>query len=169
MDALRRGKVVAAITSGKLKTALLMLGLGFLFFYNLPFELINLKVADVLIYFALIMSIVSGIEYYKMIIAMALGKSPLELWEQRRDKTKAGLAKMILETEKSGIIDNIKYTGRIEGNVVEVTFFKHQGDKIKVFENSNDCVGQIVIQGDTICDCTNTLQNVMKQIKMEIK
>ena len=66
MDALRRGKVVAAITSGKLKTALLMLGLRNLFFYNLPFELINLKVGDVLIYFALIMSIVSGIEYYKM-------------------------------------------------------------------------------------------------------
>ncbi len=66
MDALRRGKVVAAITSGKIKTASMMIGLGFLFFYNLPFELINLKVADFLIYFALIMSIVSGIEYYKM-------------------------------------------------------------------------------------------------------
>ncbi len=66
MDALRHGKVVAAITSGKIKTASMMIGLSLLFFYNLPFELMNLKIADFLIYFATIMSIVSGIEYYSM-------------------------------------------------------------------------------------------------------
>lgn len=66
MDALRRGKVVAAITSGKIKTAAMMIGLSLMFFYNLPFELMNLKVADFLIYFATVMSIVSGFEYYIM-------------------------------------------------------------------------------------------------------
>lgn len=66
MDSLRRGKVVAAIKSGKIKTASMMIGLSLMFFYNLPFELVNLKVADFLIYFATIMSIVSGIEYYYM-------------------------------------------------------------------------------------------------------
>ena len=66
MDALKNGKVVAAITSGKIKTASMMIGLSLMFFYNLPFELINLKVADFLIYFATIMSIVSGFEYYYM-------------------------------------------------------------------------------------------------------
>ena len=66
MDLLTKGKVTAAITSGKIKTASMMVGLSLMFFYNLPFELINLKVADFLIYFATIMSIVSGIEYYRM-------------------------------------------------------------------------------------------------------
>ncbi len=66
MDLLRRGYVTAAIKSGKLKTAAMMIGLGLMFFYNLPFELINLKVADFLIYFATIMAIVSGIEYYSI-------------------------------------------------------------------------------------------------------
>ena len=65
-DLLRRGYVTAAIKSGKIKTASMMLGLGLMFFYNLPFELINLKVADFLIYFATIMSIVSLIEYYNI-------------------------------------------------------------------------------------------------------
>lgn len=65
-DLLRRGYVVAAIKSGKIKTAAMMIGLGLMFFYNLPFELINLKVADFLIYFATIMSVVSGIEYYNL-------------------------------------------------------------------------------------------------------
>ena len=66
MDCLRRGKVVAAINSGKIKTASMMIGLALMFFYNLPFELINLKVADFLIYFGAVMSIVSGVEYYNI-------------------------------------------------------------------------------------------------------
>jgi len=66
MDALRKGRVVAAIKSGKIKTAAMMTGLALMFFYNLPFELINLKVADFLIYFATVMSVVSAIEYYHL-------------------------------------------------------------------------------------------------------
>ncbi|MBQ8471887.1 MAG: CDP-diacylglycerol--glycerol-3-phosphate 3-phosphatidyltransferase [Bacilli bacterium] len=66
MDALKKGKVVAAIKSGKIKTASMMIGVTLMFFYNLPFELFNFKVADFLIYFALIMSIVSACEYYNL-------------------------------------------------------------------------------------------------------
>ena len=110
-----------------------------------------------------------GIEYYKMIIAMALGENPLELWDQRRDRTKAGRAKMILETEKTGILDSIEYKGKIEGDVLEVTFFKRPGDEIRVFENSNDCVGQIIVQGDTMDDCNKKLEYVLSQIDMNLK
>lgn len=66
MDLGNKGKVVAAIKSGKIKTVAMMIGLGLMFFYNLPFELINIKVADFLIYFAVIMSIISAIEYYNL-------------------------------------------------------------------------------------------------------
>lgn len=66
MDLGNKGKVVAAIKTGKIKTAAMMIGIGLMFFYNLPFELINVKMADFLIYFAVIMSIISGIEYYNM-------------------------------------------------------------------------------------------------------
>ncbi len=66
MEALKKGQVVAAIKSGKIKTATMLVGLSLMFFYNLPFELYNIKVADFLIYFALIMSIISAIEYYNI-------------------------------------------------------------------------------------------------------
>ncbi len=64
MEAASKGKVVAAIKSGKLKTATLMVGIVLMLFYNLPFELINIRVADFLLYFATILSVVSMIEYY---------------------------------------------------------------------------------------------------------
>lgn len=66
MVAGNKGKVVAAIKSGKIKTACLMVGIVLTLFYNLPFELWNLKVSDVLLIIAAVMSIISGVQYYQM-------------------------------------------------------------------------------------------------------
>jgi CDP-diacylglycerol--glycerol-3-phosphate 3-phosphatidyltransferase len=66
MIAGNKGKVVAAIGSGKLKTACLMVGISLTLFYNMPFELWNLKVSDFLLIMAAILSITSGLEYYKI-------------------------------------------------------------------------------------------------------
>lgn len=61
-----KGKAVAAIGIAKLKTATLMFGLVFTLFYNLPFELINIRVSDVLLIISAILSIVSAFQYYAM-------------------------------------------------------------------------------------------------------
>lgn len=61
-----KGKVVAAIKSGKLKTACLMSGIALTLFYNLPFELINIRVSDFLLFIAAILSLVSCGQYYLM-------------------------------------------------------------------------------------------------------
>lgn len=66
MEAASKGKVVAAIGSGKLKTAALMCGTTLAFFYNLPFSLIGIDVVSILLYFACIMSIVSAFQYFNM-------------------------------------------------------------------------------------------------------
>lgn len=66
MEAAAKGKVVAAIKSGKIKTATLMVGIVLSFFYNLPFEVINIHVSDFFLYFATIMSIISAIEYFSL-------------------------------------------------------------------------------------------------------
>ncbi len=65
MQAASHGTVVAAIYSGKLKTASLMFGIVFAYFYNLPFSLFtSLDIASFLLYFACIMSIISGVQYW---------------------------------------------------------------------------------------------------------
>jgi len=66
MEAAAKGKVVAAIKSGKIKTASQMVGMVLMFFYNLPFELINIRADLFFLYFATIMSIVSMVEYFSM-------------------------------------------------------------------------------------------------------
>ena len=66
MQAAGKGTVVAAIKSGKIKTACLMVGTTLSCFYNLPFELANIDVAELLLIVGAIMSIISAIEYFNI-------------------------------------------------------------------------------------------------------
>lgn len=68
MHSAKKGIVVAASNAGKIKTFAMMVGLSLMFFYNLPFELIGINVSEFLIYFATVMSVISGIEYYNAIM-----------------------------------------------------------------------------------------------------
>lgn len=68
MEAASRGKVIAAIKSGKLKTATQMVGMVLIFFYNFPFEFlsVNIRVDLFFIYFSTIMALVSMYQYFSM-------------------------------------------------------------------------------------------------------
>lgn len=66
MVAASKGEVVAAIKSGKWKTACLMTGITLTLFYNLPFELWNFRVSDFLLIIAAVLSVISGVQYYYM-------------------------------------------------------------------------------------------------------
>lgn len=61
-----KGKAVAAIPVAKVKTATLMVGLTLTLFYNLPFELVGLRVSEYLLIISCILSVVSGVKYYGM-------------------------------------------------------------------------------------------------------
>ena len=64
MQAATKGKVQAAIKSGKYKTATMMVGLCLVFFYNIPFAFASIRVDLGLLYLACILAIVSAIEYF---------------------------------------------------------------------------------------------------------
>ena len=62
----KKGKVVAASFTGKAKTMCMMIGMALTLFYNLPFELIDVRISDFLLVVAAVLSVVSGIKYYMM-------------------------------------------------------------------------------------------------------
>lgn len=66
MVAGNNGKVVAASKLGKVKTACMMVGLVLTLFYNMPFELWNLRISDFLLILAAVLSVISGIQYYAL-------------------------------------------------------------------------------------------------------
>jgi CDP-diacylglycerol--glycerol-3-phosphate 3-phosphatidyltransferase len=65
MVAGQKNGAVAASKAGKLKTACMMVGMSLLFFYDLPFSLISIYPAKILIMIATVLSVISGIQYYE--------------------------------------------------------------------------------------------------------
>lgn len=61
-----KGGAVAAIGIAKVKTATLMIGIVLTLFYNLPFELISLRISDFLLALSAILSVISAVKYYNM-------------------------------------------------------------------------------------------------------
>ena len=78
MEVASKGKVVAAIGSGKIKTASLMVGTVLTFFYNMPCEFIGISVNKFLLYFACIMSIISACQYFAMNKKLIFPKKEIE-------------------------------------------------------------------------------------------
>lgn len=66
MIAGQSGNVVAAIKTGKFKTAFLMIGIILKLFGNFPAGLYNIALDDFFLITATVLCIVSGIEYYKI-------------------------------------------------------------------------------------------------------
>ena len=64
MMAGNKGKVVAASKLGKIKSACMMTGVALTLFNNLPFELWNLYISDLLLIVASVLSVISGVQYY---------------------------------------------------------------------------------------------------------
>jgi len=59
--------VVGSIGIAKVKIICLMVGIALTLFYNLPFELIGIKISDFLLIISTILSVISGIQYYNIL------------------------------------------------------------------------------------------------------
>ena len=70
-----KGNVVAAIKTGKYKTASLMIGIVLTLFYDMPFELWNIHISDFLLVVACVLSLISGVQYYNMNKEYIFGES----------------------------------------------------------------------------------------------
>ncbi len=69
MDALRliaakNNKVIKANKWGKLKTIFMLVGISLMLFYNLPFEIWGIYIAEILIDIATVLSVISAFLYY---------------------------------------------------------------------------------------------------------
>lgn len=116
-----------------------------------------------------LVSIHFGIDYYEMIVLMAMGEDPMRIWAHRQNSHKAGLARMIFETEEEGYLDSIDI-GKCNADYIEdITFFKKSGDMITTFKNSNDCIGQIVVSGNSLLECRRYMDRIIGEIDIKLK
>lgn len=115
-----------------------------------------------------LVSINYGLNYYKMAIAAALGIDPKEIWNERKEG-KAGLAKMLISSDRGGVLEDICYVGKKESCIYDLTFFVHPGSEVRKFVNSSHCLAQIVVEGESVKKCEEQMEIVVSKINIKLK
>ena len=69
-----KGKLLMVQNVSRLKGFLLIIGVALSLFYNLPFELWNFRVSDLVLVVAAVLSVISGVRYYMMAKNLFSGK-----------------------------------------------------------------------------------------------
>lgn len=83
----QHGKVISASPLGKTKTVCLMIGIILTLFYNMPFELLNIKCSDILLIVATVLALVSAVQYYNNIKKCLTEKVNLDKLEDRNTES----------------------------------------------------------------------------------
>lgn len=115
-----------------------------------------------------LVSINYGLNYYKMVVAAALGIDPKEIWSKRKEG-KVGLAKMIISSDREGILDSIRYIGEWESDIYDLTLFARPGSEVKRFTNSSHCLAQLVVEGQDLKECENRVEAVASKIEVNLR
>ncbi len=113
-------------------------------------------------------SIYYGTDVYELIVMQATGVPGLmdKIREMLQNKGRPCRAEMVI-SHREGVIKELSYDGSAE--VEEVLFFAASGDKVNAFRNTKDCLGQIIVSGDTPKDCETAMADACKGIRLVLE
>jgi len=103
-----------------------------------------------------------GLDYYEMMLTMALGQNPKDVFSKRLKNPRAALSKILI-SEKDGIFRGCD-VNQFENT--EINFFVKNNDEIRKFTNSNDAIGEIIVSAETLEKCNEMVSNVMDKIEI---
>lgn len=106
-----------------------------------------------------------GINYYEMILKVALGEDPRTVFAQRANIPFAAQSKMI-KSKRIGIIKSMEVPS-IEN--VEINMFVKPGDEIRPFTNCNDAIGEIFVKCKDLDECEELIERLTNQIHIELQ
>lgn len=76
----------------------------------------------------------------------------------------------MITLEKTGILKEIKNKNATnDPQIYNITFFVQPGDEVRKFTNSNDCVAQIVVTGESYEKCDEKICEIINNIEFVIE
>lgn len=99
-----------------------------------------------------------GINYYEMMVVTALGGDPRKVFSKKLSTPRASVSKM-LTSDKSGIAKSVTIPTLPD---TDITMFIGAGNEVRLFTNSNDDTGQIVVSGFDLDECKQKIDKAQK-------
>lgn len=115
-----------------------------------------------------LISIYYGVDIYKMIVETAMGVDVSNYFNENKNEPTSCYAKMLI-SEESGTLKKIINSNDNNDNIYEITYFVEPGDKINKFTNSKNCIGQVIVKGDTLDNCEKFIGEVIDNIKFVLE
>lgn len=104
------------------------------------------------------------IDYYAMIVAMAMGQDPRPYFNNRPG-TETPNASRFLMAPRNGVVKSISCPA--EGkDVVLKDIYAKPGDTVHVFEDGKDRIGQVVVTGETLQKCFDRLDEIGEMLEV---
>lgn len=113
-------------------------------------------------------SIYYGMDVNRLIVDTAMGNDPRAYFNQAEKKAVASYAQMLI-SETTGRLVRIVDTNPPADDIYEITYFVKEGDTIRKFTNSTDCIGQVVVKGASLEDCRRRIDEVIANIHFELE
>lgn len=115
-----------------------------------------------------LVSIWYGIDYYKMIAAMAMGDDPRVFFNKKADQTVPNASRMLL-SEKAGIVKQIKNDVSFNSNIYELSLIIQKGSQVNKFTNAKDRIGQVIVKGESYEECNRMIESIQNNISIELE
>lgn len=106
-----------------------------------------------------------GINYYEMILKMALGDDPRIVFANRANHPSAAVSRM-LKSDVSGYVSDV-FNPSV--NPAMMSYFVGVGSHVNRFVDSNDAVGEVFAKGDNYKDCIYKIEESINNSLLTLK
>lgn len=114
-----------------------------------------------------LVSLYYGIDYYKMIVQMAMGEDPRLIFNSRPGTVTPNASRFLM-APKNGVVEAIRCP--VKGDdIALMDIYAGPGDEVHVFEDGKDRIGQVVVTGETLQDCFRRLDEISAALQVEYR
>lgn len=112
-------------------------------------------------------SIYYGIDYYEMIVRLALGE-PVGTYFGQKEHYVPNLTRTLL-SDRSGILRRIHNYNLPSEDVIDLSFNVKPGDPVHPYTNGRDRIGQVILKGESLEACEAHLRRILSHIRLELE
>lgn len=106
-----------------------------------------------------------GVDYYEMIVKMAMGEDPRPIFYARSGKETANASRFLMANRK-GILKELVNQNPPSDDIALMDVYVKPGDVVRPFEDGKDRIGQVVVTGKDLATCLKRLDEISEKIKL---
>lgn len=105
------------------------------------------------------------IDYYEMIVRMAMGEDPRPLFNARPG-TETPNASRFLMADREGVLKELVNNNPASDDIALMDIYVKPGDKVRPFEDGKDRIGQVVVTGKDLETCFKRLDEIGENVTL---